>query len=279
MFKKAIFYLGVFVLLVINIFSAIFGKDIQFFTIGLVNFILGLYLLKINPIGKIGYLLIFFYFILINSSLIYAAFTKFDGYNGFLIVLIYNLSTIFCVTVFKSKGKRLPTIIYLALYLSLCVFYYNIENRVNDYRYNTGKTNKLLPKIEIYDLKNNEFTIEGNGKVQVIDFWSNSCGYCIQSFPKFESLKKHYENDNEVQIYSVNVDEKKPNRVRGNGYVKDYTFLNYFAKQDILKILNIESFPYYMIIGKDGKIKYFGNLYIGNLETYNNIYKLIDNEK
>ena len=34
-----------------------------------------------------------------------------------------------------------------------------------------------------------------------------------------------------------------------------------------------------MIIGKDGKIKYFGSLNIDKLETYNNIYELIENER
>ena len=96
---------------------------------------------------------------------------------------------------------------------------------------------------------------------------------------KFEKVKNYYEEDEEIDFISINIYETKKEISLSKKYLTNFTFKQYYSNNTLYKILNFNSIPNYMIIGKDGKIKYFGSLNSEFYETYNNIYKLIDNEK
>jgi len=269
----------VIILLLLNILSAIFGKFHQFIIIGIFNFIITIKLLKINPFKYYGLVFIFFYFFLINGSLFYSFFKNDSGFNGYFTCFIYNLSSLFAVLVFRAKLKWLNIAIYSLLFLILSFNFHNMYNYYLDFKNKSEIVNTKLPEIKIFNLKGDEFALKANGRVQVIDLWSNSCGYCITAFPEFQKVFNKYKNDDDVEVFALNVDENIPNRDRGSSFVEKYSFRNYFVSKEILEKLKFNTFPNYMIVSKKGQIKYFGNLNTGATETYNNIYDLIENEK
>lgn len=252
----------------------------RFIVTGLLNFILVYYLLKTNPYHKKGVVLIFSYFIIVTPFVLYMEFFTNERIPGIISYIIYIISSIFSIWVFKSKQQILLSIIYICIFIFLAINHSNIMNYYMDY----GRGNKIIgqqiPLIKLMDSKDSIFYTKGNGKIQVIDIWSNSCGYCIKAFPKFEKLKNDFKNDKEVLFYSINImsPEKQDNQ-RAKMYLEKYTFKNYFADISICKKLNFSGVPQYIIIGKDGKIKYIGSLNMEKFETYNNIYDLIENEK
>lgn len=252
----------------------------RFIAIGIFNFVIGYFLLKINPFKKIGLLFIYIYFILVTPLIIYSLFIG-EKVPGVISNIIYITSGTFAYIVHKSSRKKLYTGIYIIIFVFLTINHNNMMNYYMNYGIGSKIIEKQVPQIEIHDYEGKKMMIEPNNKIQVIDLWSTSCGYCISAFPKFEKLKNDYKNDPEVMFYAVNI--KKPKSTtdikRAYSYVKKFTFNNYFTDYTIYEKLNFLSVPNYMIIGKDGKIKYFGSLNIGKSETYNNIYDLIEHEK
>lgn len=276
--QTILFILLLVVLYFFNTIGRYFGHYNNFIITGLLNFILTYYLLKINPFKKMGLSLIFFPFILLSLTIIYGIFynLKMPGIIGFY---IYILSTFFGILLFTRSEKKTIIIVYSTLYIISVFNYnnmYNYYDSIIDKNINIGKK---MPLIKIFD-KNLEkqFVINGN-KILVIDLWANSCSNCITAFPKFEKLKNYYANDMEVEIFAVNIYNSKTDIKQSEKLLKDYSFKNYYSDVSVFDKLNFNSVPNYIIIGKDGKIKYFGNLNMDANETYNNIYELIENEK
>lgn len=277
--KKAIFIFG-FLFLFINISSlnGVYNFYFRFIITGLITFPITYFLIKINPFKKIGVLLIFFYFILASPSILYDLFME-ERVPGIISYSIYIIASIFAIKILKSNKKIIISIIY---YIIFFIGVYNHADLMNIYYDLTEKNNivnEKMPTIALHDTVGNSFIIKANGKIQVIDFWSNSCAFCIKSFPKYEEIYQNFKNDNDVMVYSVNVKLNDFDMDKANKYVEKYNFKNYFTDTTTLKKLNFSSFPYYMVIAKDGTIKYFGTLNSSKTETYNNIYKLIENEK
>jgi thiol-disulfide isomerase/thioredoxin len=250
----------------------------NFIVTGVINFIFTYYLLKTNPFKKMGLFLIFFPFFLLTGAILNGLINS-ERMPGIIGYFMYLFSSISGLILFLSRKKRVVICIYFIL-LSLSIL--NYTNFFN-YYYSIVDQNtcigKNLPKIEIFDTKNNSQILNNNGKILVVDLWSNTCGNCIKDFPKFEKLKNEFKNDNTVDFISINIYNKKSDIIESEKYLKKYTFKKYFTDRSVYKKLDFNSIPNYMLVGKDGKIKYFGNLNMETYETYNNIYKLIENEK
>jgi thiol-disulfide isomerase/thioredoxin len=250
----------------------------NFIVTGIINFLFTFYLLKINPYKKLGLFLIFLPFLLLTSTVIYGLINS-ERMPGIIGYFMYLFSSTSGLILFLSRKKRVVIFIYFIL-LSLSILNYN--NFIN-YYYSIVDQNtsigKNLPEIEILNSKNELQILNNNGKILVVDLWSNTCGNCIKDFPKFEKLKNDFANDSLVDFISINIYNKKSDITESEKYLKKYTFKKYFTDRSVYKKLDFNSIPNYMLVGKDGKIKYFGNLNMETYETYNNIYKLIENEK
>ena len=275
LFRKAIFIFG-FLFLFINISSlnGIYNLYYRFIITGLITFPFTYFLIKINPFKRWGIVLLFAYFIIATPTIFYGIFNN-NKIPGIISYSIYIIASAFAILASKSNKKILISIIYFTVFF---IGVYNHDNLMNIYYDLTEKNtivNKKIPAIELHDADGKPFSIKANGKIQIIDFWSNSCSYCIKAFPKYEELYQNYKNDSEVIVYSVNVKLNKFDIDRANKYVEKYNFKNYFTDVNTLKKLNFSAFPYYMVIAKNGTIKYFGTLNSAKAESYNNIYKLI----
>lgn len=277
--SKTIFLLLCLISFFSNFVIGQFDFEYRFYITGIVNFTLSYYLLTKNPFKVYGWIFIFSFFFVLNGMALISLFDKNFGFIAMPLVLIYNLSSLFAVCLYYFNNKKLIIFSYLLIYTFLSFNFHNINNYYFSKHYKNELVDTFIPEIEVKSMDGKSFTLSDKKQILVVDLWSNSCGYCIQAFPKFEEVYMHYKNDNEVEVISINVDEVMPNRERGHELVKRYAFKNYFATKDILQKLNFNKFPNYMIIGKDGKIKYFGGLNTSQVETYNNIYELIENEK
>jgi thiol-disulfide isomerase/thioredoxin len=276
--KKFQFFLILFIIYFFNFFGREFGSYTNFIITGIINFIFTYYLLKINPFKKTGLFLIFFPLLLLSLVVFRALINsiRIPGIVGYYICL---LATSFGTLLYLYNKKALISCIYSILFIVSVLNFNNIFNyyySLVDKNINVGK---VLPIITVIDINGSSKIIESKGKILLIDLWSNSCGNCIKSFPKFEKLKNEYAKDNEVEILAINIYNSKKEIIESEKFLKKYSFKNYYCDQTLFDKLNFNSIPNYMIVGRDNKIKYFGNLNMETFETYNNIYKLIENEK
>ncbi len=277
-YVKTLFIVGVIILLLLNVFGRMYGLYLSFVLFGVFNFVLTYFLLKINPFKKNGFILVFIPFVLQLMVVSNGILTnhRMPGIIGFLICVV---SSLFAIIVFKSNKKIIYSSIYAILFLLLTYNYFNLMN----YYYYKMSSNinigKPIPYIGMNDKNGNYHLLKANNKILVIDLWANNCGFCINSFPKFEKLKKHYSNDKEVIVFALNIIKCNNDIKESQKYLTEYTFDNYYTDRSILKKLNFSGVPQYMIVGKKGLIKYFGSLNLEKKEKYNNIYDLIENEK
>jgi thiol-disulfide isomerase/thioredoxin len=276
--SKLIFVALILVLYYFNFIGRAYGLYLNFVITGIINFIITYYLLKTNPFKKKGLFFLFFPFFLLTFTICYGFYMKLTM-PGILDYIMYLVSTSFGILIYKCLNKKIVIIFYTIIY-SLLV--YNYSNLIEIY-YSTKEeninVNKVLPILNLED-KNGKKTIFNNeNKVLVIDLWSLSCVNCIKSFPKFEKVKNDFKNDKDVGFFSINIYQSKDEILKSEKIINKYSFSNFYSDKSLFNILNFNSVPNYMIVGKDRKIKYFGNLNVESYEDYNNIYKLIENEK
>lgn len=277
-FKKSLFVALLTLLYFFNVFGRFYGNYLNFIITGILNFIFIFYLLKINPFKKIGLILIFFPFALLTGIVIYGLVNtlKMPGLIGYY---MYCLSTVFGIWLFVARNKILVILTYTLIYLSSVYLYPDLINYYNTQVNQSDNVGKALPKITIENLNGNKTELLTNGKILFVDLWSNSCANCITAFPKFENLKNDFKDDKEIEFIAINVYNKRNDIAESRKFLEEFTFANYYTDETIFKLLDFNTFPHYMLIGKDGKIKYFGSLNVGEFENYNNAYKLIKNEK
>lgn len=277
--KKTYIYI---ILLVVLYYFNLVGRRHGLFTnyiiTGILNFIVTFYLLRINPFKKVGLSLIFLPFILLFGVMIGSIMSA-EAIPGMPGIIMYIISTLGGITLYKSKQKDKVVIIY-ALILALAIHnYYNILNIYYDIAEHNEVVSTELPEIWIADKNGTKQRLTSTNKITVIDLWSNTCANCITAFPKFEKLKNDYKNDTEVNFLSINIYHNDKDIIKAEEFLKGYTFKNYYSDESLFEKLNFNAVPYYVLVGRDNRIKYFGNLNMETYETYNNIYKLIENEK
>ena len=277
--SKKIFLTICFVSFLFNLAIGLLKFEFRFYIVGIVNFALSYYLLTKNPFKFYGWIFIFIFSIIFFGLGINSFFVSNSGFIGIQLVLIYTISSIFAILLYIFKNKKSITITYVVLYVILSLNFRNINNYYFSKLHEYEIVGSKLPILKIEDIEGKVKNVNNCNKILIIDLWSNSCGYCIEAFPEFQKVYNYYKNDKEVEVFSVNVDDSKPNRMMGHKLVKKYGFKNFFASKEILKQLKFNTFPHYMIVSKDGKIKYFGSLNTSRVETYNNIYDLVQNEK
>jgi len=276
--KITLFFLLLFILCFFNFVGRCYGLYMNFIVTGIINFLFTFYLLRINPFQKIGLFLIFLPFVLLTSVVIYGLMYS-ERMPGLLGYFMYLFSSTSGLLLFLSRKKVVEILVYFILLIILILNYTNFFNyyySIVDQNTSIGKT---LPKIVIFDSKNKSKILNNNGKILVVDLWSNTCGNCIKDFPKFEKLKNEFINDNTIDFISISIINKESDIIESEKYLNKYTFKKYFSNRSIYHKLDFNSIPNYMIVGKNGKIIYFGNLNMETFETYNNVYNLIEEEK
>ena len=119
------------------------------------------------------------------------------------------------------------------------------------------------------------------GKVTLLDFWASWCGYCIEGFSTLKEMQKTFAPD--LQIVSINTDEPSamaaarkvlgehdmpwPKVMSGKG-VTDPVWM-------MAQSVEERSLPLYVLIGRDGVVRYAGAGGEGLAELRGAIQRLI----
>ncbi|MBP0903568.1 TlpA family protein disulfide reductase [Mariniflexile gromovii] len=97
---------------------------------------------------------------------------------------------------------------------------------------------------------------EGKGKVIYLDCWGTWCAPCIKELPNSKKMMENYKGKNVEFVYLSFKSDKKSwtnvlseNKLEGKHY-----FLNDAQSTAFANLLNINSYPTYIIIDKEGKI-------------------------
>jgi thiol-disulfide isomerase/thioredoxin len=245
---------------------------------GNVKLLITFHLLKTHPDPKTGLFLLFFPFLLLSLTILYGYYMKLTM-PGIIDYLMYLVATTFAVLMYRNKSRKWIFYLFSIVYVLLVYNYDNLIEMYYSLKEKNIHLNQMVPVLHIEDKDGKKVIIENNNKILVIDLWSLSCSNCIKSFPKFEQVKNDFKEDKEVVFLSINIYQSKAEIEKSEKIIKDFTFTNYYSNTSLFETLNFNSVPNYMIVGKDGRIKYFGNLNVATYENYNNMYKLIENEK
>nr|WP_121269904.1 thioredoxin domain-containing protein [Pedobacter schmidteae] len=169
-----------------------------------------------------------------------------------------NIKLIICLFIIMQIGNLSSAQLYKKSYPSALKFNEIISQiyveSIIDHNGNIEKSNDVLAKES--KLK---------GKLIILDFWSTTCGTCINGFPRMSELQKEFGDS--LQIYLVNTIE---NDDKISKWIKNLNSKSYVRKviPQNLKIITSKKlatlFPlvneigYSVWIGKDGKFLFRG---------------------
>jgi thiol-disulfide isomerase/thioredoxin len=154
----------------------------------------------------------------------------------------------------------------------------------NTFSYSTIEPNPgryILSDSKIVDANNNEINLEKlKGKVILFDIWHSACLPCIKQFPEIESLYNHYRSDTSVRIISLNFPLGKDKGIKPTRFTDSYSFEKmYFFNEKEYEKFSIEQVPLILIMDKNMKCRFAGNLNQGWNIFIGNVKKIINKLK
>jgi peroxiredoxin len=86
----------------------------------------------------------------------------------------------------------------------------NIDNEAtpdNDTAQDEPEQDKFfIPDFTLEDIDGNKVSLSDyKDKIVILNFWAEWCRFCLEEMPDFNQLNKELENDDEVEILTVNV--------------------------------------------------------------------------
>lgn len=121
------------------------------------------------------------------------------------------------------------------------------------------KINQPSPKLSLPVVQGGNISIEqNNGTVTLLEFSGVHCGFCLVAVKDLIKIRNKYDQKS-LTILSVYSDETHEKLVKYvNNYKINYPVLfnNGDAKQDNLSRFGVSGIPHFILIGKDGKIKW-----------------------
>jgi thiol-disulfide isomerase/thioredoxin len=149
-----------------------------------------------------------------------------------------------------------------------------------------AKVGEEVPKFSIILLNGESFSSDKlKGKLYVLDFWASWCARCVKNLPQINLLKNDYKD--RLSVFSVNVDEPAQKAlaekiisenglfdfsvVRGLG--EDDPFWKTFGGANLNKL----SIPLYVLVDKEGIVRYADNGGTDLIELRKSIEKLYSN--
>lgn len=128
--------------------------------------------------------------------------------------------------------------------------------------------NQLSPKLELPIVQGgNTSIVQNNGKVILLEFSGVHCGFCLVAVKDMIKIRNKYKPEN-LEILSVYSDASHEQLKK---YIDRYKitypilFNNGVEKDELLGEFGASGIPHFMIIGKDGKIKWNEVGYITDL--------------
>ena len=165
----------------------------------------------------------------------------------------------------------------------LSSYYDDLVNEENKDKTFAGKVSSqsgmLYPASGSTAISFQQLLDQHKGKVIYVDFWASWCAPCRQEMPKSKALSDSLVREGVVVIF-ISLDEQasaweKANRDMGVKTENSFLLLNPRTAA-LVKELQIEMIPRYLIINRDGKIVNRDAPRPGEKRTMNMIRKLLN---
>ncbi len=123
----------------------------------------------------------------------------------------------------------------------------------------TGTKNKLLPTVDIKDVKGNPFNtmkIANDGKPIIISFWATWCKPCIKELTTIADVYSDWQEETGVKIYVVSIDDARSSaqvQPLVNGKSWDYTVL-LDPNGDFKRAMNVGPIPHTFLLNGNREI-------------------------
>lgn len=218
------------------------------------------------------------YFMYFSYSIILILFLLFklvDFHRVSFFILLTPITIYFAHRFHKSSLlKKISSLMVVIIYsvFSATILLSNISSYSN---FKKDYENEIL--ISFYDSNKKEVEFDKN-KIYVLDFWTTSCGICIQKFPDFDNLKKKYASNNKVEFYAVNVSLRNDDFEKTKSFIenKNHSFQNlYVFSSDEASKLTVLDYPTIIVI-KNNKIVYNGYPSYDKVVVFNNINDVVE---
>jgi thiol-disulfide isomerase/thioredoxin len=114
------------------------------------------------------------------------------------------------------------------------------------------------------------------GKVVALNFWSTSCGACIEEFPSFDAFYRMHKDESDVVIYAVNIPLEGESRedIRRMVHENGYAFPILFTSSDIQIVktqFGIQGIPTVLVLDGTGLVRYSGPFVTSKHDLVNQI--------
>ncbi len=164
----------------------------------------------------------------------------------------------------------LTALIVVSLFIGVWCATYGYQLFLNKltFRTFTGKTEQVVSNPIVFQSIGKEILLlsDFKGKYVVLDFWSSTCGVCIEKFPKTQKLYEKYNDNPSVIVYSVfcRIDKKGETVQIGSQILTErgYTFpvLSIDMNDPALKEIGVTAFPTVIVFDMDGKLIFRGHI-------------------
>lgn len=120
----------------------------------------------------------------------------------------------------------------------------------------TLKVGESLPgDFQLLDLEETVWNKERlKDKIVVINLWFSSCGPCLKEFPILSQWKEELPD-----VTFLSVDFEKKEIVSRIVKERNFTWIHLYDDNYFCKYLDGEGFPFFIVLDKQGVIRYFGN--------------------
>ena len=124
------------------------------------------------------------------------------------------------------------------------------------YQYKNSLSGSLGNQFTFKDKSGKSVSLENfRGKYLYIDVWATWCKPCREEFPFFETLKKHFKDENALQIIAVSIDKDFQ---KWSKFVTESNMsglqLHATPDSDFVKFYDIGALPRYILIDKNGNV-------------------------
>lgn len=204
-------------------------------------------------------------------------FYSYPTYPIWIFGLLISLLTYLLIRIKAPAIFSIALLIFLVLAGGLivwpnCFAYLNMEK-------DPGRFD--LSRSRIVDEMGREIAYESfRGKVHLVDIWHSACLPCIKKFPVVQQLHEEYSRDPQVRIISLNLPMPRDSGIRPTRFTDPYSFGKYyFLNKEEFEKFSKEQFPIYLVIDKNLKCRYAGDLNIGWNIIIKNVRHIINDLK
>ncbi len=168
----------------------------------------------------------------------------------------------------SKYGKIVLTGVSLAFIFWFAYIGYPMWIHKNSYGSFTGKMDQKVENPIVFQSVDGKILplSDFNCKYLVLDFWTSTCGYCFDAFPKVQKQYEELKANKDIELYSVFCMIKERNETPKIGdellQKRGYTFprLAIDVKDPVLKEIEVTAFPKVIIITPSGNIVFRGNI-------------------